>query len=58
MTELLQKIGKMERKINIFNQTIMQGKIGVVRSIQVPSLEGNVFVQISFIYKIQVGLAI
>ena len=40
MTELLTKISKMEKTINVFNHTIMQGKIGVVKSIKMPSLEG------------------
>ena len=42
MTMLLQKISKMEKTINVFNSTIMQGKIGVVKNIQLPSLEGNI----------------
>ena len=43
MTALLQKISKMEKTINVFNSTIMQGKIGVVKNVQLPSLEGNRF---------------
>jgi len=39
MTALLQKISKMEKTINVFNSTIMQGKIGVVKNMQLPSLE-------------------
>ena len=44
MTALLQKISKMEKTINVFNSTIMQGKIGVVKNMQLPSLEGKVIV--------------
>ena len=43
MTGLLKRISKMEKTINVFNPTIMQGKIGVIRNIQIPSLEGENF---------------
>ncbi len=40
-TKLLGKVKRMEEKIDIFNFTIMHGKIGVVRSIRIPSLAGR-----------------
>ena len=42
MTALLKKISKQERTINVFNHTIMHGKVGVVKKIPMPSLKGKV----------------
>eukprot|EP00795_Rhopilema_esculentum_P014430 gene14430-5486_t len=39
MTALLKKISKQERTINVFNHTIMHGKVGVVKKIPMPSLK-------------------
>ena len=41
MTKLLKKISKMEKTMNVFNFTVMQGKIGVVKNIEMPSLQGT-----------------
>ena len=41
MTDLLKKIGKMEKTITIFNTTVMHGNVGVVKNVKMPSLEGN-----------------
>lgn len=41
MTNLLKKIGKMEKTITIFNTTIMHGNVGVVKNVKMPSLEGG-----------------
>ena len=50
MTDLLKKLSKMEKTINVFNSTIMQGKIGVVRNIQIPSLQGNTSHVCSYVF--------
>ena len=48
MTDLLKKIGNMEKTITIFDTTIMRGRVGVVKNVEMPSLEGNSPVRFNF----------
>ena len=41
LTDLLKKIGKMEKTITIFDTKIMHGRVGVVKNVKTPSLDGN-----------------
>ena len=49
MTDLLKKIGKMEKTITIFNTTVMHGNVGVVKNVKMPSLEGNFSEKFTFL---------